>query len=134
MQLELHKLPRQGQEESLKISPSKGTVNLAVNATSFIDNDTKYHVIFVPSLGMTSYGESLSEAEEMMKQNFIDFCEYLMSLDQVGVQRELKKYGWSKRAFFAKQFSRLSVNSDGELDGFNVDSSSIKHYSLASDC
>jgi len=115
--------------ESLKVNVKKGKIALQVNGVHFIDKDTKQVVIYIPSLDISSYGETKEKAEEMIKDSFDFFCRHLISLSMAEMNSLLSTLGWSK-GFFAKQFSKLFVDENGNLQNFNAENNHVERFAL----
>lgn len=116
-------------QESLKVNPKKGNIHLQVNGINFIDKDTKQFIIYIPSLDISSYGETKDKAEEMLKESFDFFCMHLISLSTIEINKQLSALGWQK-GFFAKQFSKLYVDENGQLQNFNAENNHIERFAL----
>lgn len=115
--------------ESLKINAKKGKIDIHVNGVSFIDKDTKQIIIYIPSLDISSYGETRTKAEEMLKESFDFFCRHIIALATTEVGKQLAALGWQK-SFFAKQFSKLYVNENGQSKNFNAENNHIERFAL----
>jgi hypothetical protein len=115
--------------ESLKVNPKKGNIHIQVNGINFIDKDTKQFIIYIPSLDISSYGETKNKAEEMLKESFDFFCRHLVSLSTTEINKQLSALGWQK-GFFAKQFSKLYVDENGQLQDFNAENNHIERFAL----
>ena len=98
---------------------------------SMIDADTNQHIIYLPALEVTSYGETLEKADEMMKANVEDFFNYLSRMTHKQFESELQKLNWKKDKFKNKEFSKCFVDPQGELKNFNISEGSLKSLSLA---
>lgn len=114
--------------DTLQIGHHK--VNMNVSAFKFIDKTTKQHVIYIPALEMSTYGETKAKAEEMIKQTMDEFCKFLTELSYEERTKELQSLGWSKNWIFNKKFSRSYVDSDGNLKDFNAEENSIERVTL----
>ena len=98
---------------------------------SMVDADTNQYIIYLPALEVTSYGESLEKADEMMKATVEDFFNYLSRMTHKQFESELQKLDWKKDKFKNKEFSKCFVDPQGELKNFNISEGSLKSLSLA---
>ena len=96
------------------------TLNGLIKAIEF-ENDG-YHIVYLPSLKISSYGKSKEEAEEMMKEVVIkDFCETLMDQKLSKVLADLHSLGFKKRGFFETEMSKSAhVDKEGILKDFDL--------------
>jgi hypothetical protein len=86
-----------------------------ISAVRYIDADTAQYVIVMPGVGITSYGSSIKKADEMLKEALSDYFSYLMSLSTKKRNQELLNNGWRRDPLSTKVFSKLYVDSNGEL-------------------
>jgi len=56
-----------------------------------------------------------------MKGTLTDFFEYLVSLSDAELSREMAALGWKKQKFFKKNFSHVTVDVNGEIQGLALD-------------
>lgn len=106
--------------ESLKVNVNKKHVSGRLNSLKFIDKDTKQHVIYIPSLEISGYGETEAKAKEMLYYGIKDMFNILLNMSLKFAQIELYKLGW-KRTIFKKEFSHTCVDSNGVLSGFEAE-------------
>jgi hypothetical protein len=111
-------------DDTLKLS--KTTIVVNVTAFNFLDKDTQSHIFFIPSLDISSYGETIEEATEMLKFSLNDFCKFLLGLTPERRKLELSNLGWKKNYFFNKQFSKAYIDANGVLKNFNIEENSLK--------
>ena len=112
-------------QEELKIF-RKGTathIEGGVFGYLFLDKDTQSHVVYVPSLDISGYGNTIDEAHDMVK-----FCikEYMIELSKLPLRKihlELFKLGWSKKKFHTK------ILSPNFVPAHKLDEQGIKDYS-----
>ncbi len=116
--------------ETLNVNIKKGKISLSVTGFTFIDKDTKQYNIYIPSLDISSYGENLKKAEVMIKHSFMDFCEHLLSLNVTDINSTLSSLGWNRSKIFSKQFSKMYVDGNGDLQNFNAEDNKIERISL----
>lgn len=81
-----------------------------------------YHLIYIPSLKISSYGKTREAADKMMKEIVIkDFCETLMEQKLNKVLSDLHKLGFKKRGFFETEMSKSAhVDKAGILRDFDL--------------
>jgi len=116
--------------ETLHINFSKKQVKANINAIRFIDKDTEQHVIYLSSLDISAYGETLDKAKKMLQESINSCFQYFFSHSQKRVKDELAKLGWEQNHFFNKDFSRAYVDGNGELKNFNAIENSIEKVGL----
>lgn len=95
--------PAKTQKEFLKINRNSGQARVGVYIVSFMDGDQ--HIVFIPSLNLTSYGDTLEEAKLMMRETTVDYLKELLQASEALVNAELGKYGWKRERHFKKRFN-----------------------------
>lgn len=93
-------------KESLKINVKQRKFNAELQAIAFMDGNS--HIIYIPSLELSAYGESFEEAHEMMKENLHVFSEDMFECSDQEVDAILSELGWKKEKFFPKRRINLS--------------------------
>ncbi|MDQ7949203.1 MAG: hypothetical protein REI78_02045 [Pedobacter sp.] len=91
-----------------------------LNSIEFKDHGS--HIVFIPSLNLSAYGDSQEEAHAMMKDIVLkDFCDTLMHQSFEKIISDLKELGWSQSPFFKKELSKTAyVDKQGLLKDLNV--------------
>lgn len=115
-------------DEVIRITKEQVKATLA--AYKFIDKDTKQIVITIPSIEVSGYGETYEKAEEMAQFSIADYFAFLLSLGRDEIKTELAQCGWKQRLFHNKEFSKVSVDANGDLQNFNAEEGSIEKLSL----
>lgn len=115
--------------EQLHINLHKKHINGSITAFKFIDKDTKQTVIYVPSLELSGYGDTIEKAREMTQQSFKDFFDFVVTLSVDELRSYLSNLGW-KKTMFNKDFSKAYVDGDGVLRDFNADEKTIERLEL----
>ena len=118
-------------EEYLHINPSSKRIKSCTKMLVYTDKDTKQKVLYVPSLEITSYGETKKKALEMLKFSINEFCDYLMSLPIKKMEAELTKLGWKHDKFKNKEYSKAFVDFKGNLKEFNAIDDLVEEEVLA---
>lgn len=78
-------------------------------------------ILYVPSLELSSYGDTRSEAKELLDSIMFDYSESLFQLPKNELINELGKYGWKKHEYFNKRFKNESfVDKEGVLKNFDL--------------
>lgn len=93
-------------KERINIDYKKKIFKAQLNGVGFKEGDS--HIIYLPSLQISSYGESMEEANEMMKISLNEFSENLLQLNELKINSILKQLGWEKAKFFNKRLVHLS--------------------------
>ena len=119
---------------NLHHSKSRKKVKMHLRALTVKDHDN--FVLIIPSLNLSSYGETHDEAREMMEKIVLnDFCETLMALPLPEILKELHSLGWSNSPFFAKELSRTSyIDKEGLLKDFDISENAIIEESIMEVC
>ncbi len=106
--------------DSIHINFDKQRVTGRLTTHYFIDNG--HHICYIPSLGVTSYGESEQEALERMMHDIVDdLFTNLVELSPDKADIELQRMGWQKNKWFGKRFLAKSfIDKDGVLKNFNL--------------
>ncbi len=110
----------------------RGHIKAKVTALQFKDADTEQFVLFVPSLGISGYGETQEKANEIVKFNMDEFFKYLVTLSQKRRDLELASLGWKQNNMRAKEFSNAYVDGTGELKEFNALDGKVERLTLVS--
>jgi len=102
--------------ELLKIKKNKGvtTLKCRVSAFSFLDKETKMQMIYIPSLEISGYGDTIEEADTMARNCLKDYCDNLVKLSLKGISAEMIRLGWSREKFHTKIF-RPNFNPEDAL-------------------
>lgn len=92
--------------ETLKVKKSKGatTLNCKVVGFSFLDKESKMHVMYIPSLDISGYGDTIEEADSMANECLKEYCDQLVKLSLKEITSEMIRLGWSKDKFHTKVF------------------------------
>ena len=115
---------------SLHIDLSKGKIGFHLSNYSYVDKDTKQHVVYLPALQITGYGETVERAQEMLNFSVEEFCKYLLELTPNKISIELSKLGFKKDRFRNKDYSKSFVDATGELQNFNAENGKIEKSTL----
>jgi len=93
-------------KETINIDVRKKIFSAKLNGIGFKEGDS--HIIYLPSLQISSYGDTFKEANEMMKFSLKEFSESLLELSENKIHSILKQLGWEKAKFFNKRLVNLS--------------------------
>lgn len=127
------KIARSAKKEgSDSLHIKRGHIKASVTALQFKDADTHQSVVFIPSLGISGYGETREKAEEIVKFNMDEFFKYIVLLSQKKRDSELAALGWKQNKLKAKEFSNAYVDGEGELKEFNALDGKIERLTLVS--
>jgi hypothetical protein len=90
-------------------------------------NEGDFVIYYIPSLNLSAYGKTYSEAEDMMKNAVLrDFCHNLISKPKAFVFSELAKLGWTRDKIFRKDLSKTSfIDKEGILREFDLDKDTV---------
>ncbi|MDD3723148.1 MAG: hypothetical protein PHW92_11825 [Lutibacter sp.] len=94
------------EKETLNIDLRNKTLRAQLNGIAFKEKDS--HIIYLPSLQLSAYGDNFKEANEMVKATVHEFSKNLLELPENKINSILKDLGWIKHKFFKKRMSNLS--------------------------
>ncbi len=107
----------------LRISP-KG-VEFWLTLFSWKDED--HYLIYIPALEMSGYGDTMEEAEELLKVSVLEYGKTLLSLSKSEQLQELYKYNFKRNKLRHKEFKAPYVNREGVLKNLRKEDDSIEH-------
>ncbi len=119
--LELHFSNKPLDLEFIKINQRKRKIDAGLSLLKYTDKETNQVIIYIPSLELTGYGETLEKAKEMIIFSVDDLMKYWIDLPTEQLKMELSKAGWKQDRFLNKKFSKAFVDANGELQNFAVD-------------
>lgn len=93
-------------KEFLKINLKRRQIKAGLHAVGFMDGE--YHIIYIPSLNISAYGDTIKEAQEMMDESLKIFSEDILGCSAKEVDHILSDLGWQKEKFFPKRRINLS--------------------------
>lgn len=124
-------------ESELKETPHPDTLHINsknvtghLNAMEFQDADTNQYIVYFPAFKISGYGETKEKAVELAKFSIREYCEYLHSLSKKNRETELRKHGWKIDKLKNKDYSKVFVDSEGDLKNFNVAEGKVKHLTF----
>lgn len=100
-------------KEYFRIKKNKVTVRTKV----FSGKEGNFHVFICPTLNVSGYGDTEEDAKESFTYNLKLFCQDLLALQPVQIDKELKKLGFEKEVFSTKNYSKAYVDEGGVLRG-----------------
>ncbi len=113
----------------VRIRKGKG-IDSRFTLFSFVDNDTKQHIVFCPAFNLSGYGNTSKRANQMFDFNLDQFYTNLYKLSPQKMNGELVKLGWKQDKFKNKNYSSTFVGIDGELHNFNIEEGTLKFQTL----
>lgn len=117
--------------DTLRIDVAKKSAVADFSRITFTDKDTHQIVHYVPALDISGYGETEQKADEMLRLVAENLFTYLLSLSAKSLQKELREMGFKQTPLKNKEFSRVVVDENGQLQNLNAIENSIKHSSLS---
>jgi len=116
-------------EETLNITKTR--IKGKVNAVGF--NEGSSHIIYVPSLQLSSYGDSIKEAHDMIKIVLGQFSKDILALSEDKTQNVLSELGWKHTKYFKKRMVNLSETTFDDIKKqFNLpDETEVEQMSIA---
>lgn len=94
------------EKEIINIDLRNKTLKAHLTGIAFKEDNS--HIIYLPSLQLSAYGDSLKEANEMIKISIHEFSKNLLQLPESKINSILKDLGWLRHKFFKKRLSNLS--------------------------
>lgn len=113
----------------IRIKKGRG-IDARFQVLTFIDKETKQHIVFCPAFDLTGYGSTIEKAYELFNFNLDQFYEELYDLTYEKQNAMLIKLGWKKDKFKNKNYSSVFVNVHGELENFNIEEGTLKLQSV----
>ena len=99
--------------------PIKGKgVEAKIKIMSFIED--KYFIHFIPSLNISSYGDSFEESEQMLKESLDSLFDILLNLKQDLRDAEMSELGWDKQLYSRRKYTGPYIDKKGILKEFNI--------------
>ncbi|MEO7177180.1 MAG: hypothetical protein ABIV51_14655 [Saprospiraceae bacterium] len=113
-------------QDTIKVDFKKRKIVATVWVHQFKEGDFVMKVI--PTLDISAYGRTVEQAEEMLTETVKVYLTSLLKQGPSLTSEELRKYGFVPRTLLfpdRKEFSRSSVDADGNLKGFEIPSDAI---------
>ena len=117
-------------KDTLHVNYTSHHIKGHLTAFRFIDNDTNQWVVYLPTLELSGYGETLEKAQEMLRFHIEDFSSNLVNISRKESSILLQSLGWSQDAIFKKDFSKVFVDEQGQLQSFNAKENSLQRVTL----
>ena len=119
------------QKDTLKVNLAKGTIAFRARMVRYRDKDTRQIVCYIPSIDISGYGSDEKKALEMINFSVKEYFEFLTTLTAKKLEEELRTKGWHHTTFSSKkEFSKVSVSPDGELENFNAVADEVEELTL----
>jgi len=93
-------------KETLTIDLNNQDFKAKLVAIGFKEGNS--HILYIPSLKLSSYGDTIKEAHQMMKISLDAFAKDLFSLPVNKIHNFLAELGWEKHKYFRKRLQNLS--------------------------
>ena len=94
------------EDQFIKLNISKKHMHGRLRAINFKEGD--YHIVYLPGLGLSGYGDTIQEAQELIKLSLEAFVEDLFKLPEHQIFKEFNDLGWRQEKFFKKKLRNLS--------------------------
>ncbi len=101
-------------QETIRIHKNIVTMKVVV----IMGKDGDYFVALAPSVNVSGYGKTKEEARQSFGENAETFLLDIMSLDKLQRDKELSKMGFRKEVFKNKNYSKVYIDENGELQNF----------------
>lgn len=103
--------------DTIRITQSK--IKIRVTAFKWKQDDTYF--VYVPSLEISSYGNTKEEAVDMMNFSLNEFGMDLKNIGRKNSEVVLSKLGWKQQAFATKNFSHAYIDKDGVIQNLGLE-------------
>ena len=116
----------------LKISRTRQNHSIKGQVRAVDFEQDGHYIIYIPSLGLSAYGDDVVQARKMMSEFVIpDFCETLLQQSLSKIINELKNLGWAPSPFFKSELSTAAhIDKEGILKDFDLPRNTVMHESL----
>lgn len=119
-------------KSKLHINFTKRNYSAEFAVLQFRDPDTNQFVLYAPAFAISGYGESYDKADEMFKESFNAFFDFIFRNPREKVNLELVKLGWKIKPFFNKDFTREEKVEPDFYKQYNVNPADVTHLLAAS--
>lgn len=119
--------------DSIWISKDSGggfKIKFSSTLYRFRDKDTRQIILYLPSFDITGYGSTEQKATEMLKFSVNEYFSHLSFLSRKKLDEEFISLGWKKTLYKNKEYSKLYVTPDGELQNFNAVADKVERLTL----
>jgi len=118
-------------DQFLKVDTSKRILKGHVKMIGFKEGD--FEIVYLPSLGISGYGNTVAEAQELIKISIQAFADDLFKLEEYQIFKELEQLGWKQQKIFKKQLRNLSPTTFEDIKReFNIpDNTPITETSIS---
>lgn len=115
-------------QEKLNIDFKKGSFKGTLRMVEFNEGDS--HIIYLPSLQLSSYGDTLTEARELLEIQMDELSKSILAMGELKGTNYLKSLGWAKQQFFKKRLVNLSETTYDDIKReFNLPEGTELHSS-----
>jgi len=118
-------------KETLNIDFNKKIFKAKLTGIGFMEGNS--HIVYLPSLQISAYGDSIEEANDMINISLKEFSENLLELSETKINDVLHKLGWEKSKFFKKRMTNLSETTFDDIKKeFNLpDNTAVQRIPIA---
>lgn len=96
-------------------------MEVAMRCKMFLWQDHGHEIVYLPSLDLSGYGPSFTEALSMLELAVAEFCAWLVLLPQVELDAELHRLGWGAGDQIPMHaYAKIFVDKEGALQGFDL--------------
>lgn len=106
--------PFENVTEMIRINKSK----VSIKTVRLGGKEGDFFVFMSESLNVSGYGRTKEEADISFQENMKQFCIDLLELPNEERENELRLLGFSRQKYHNKNFSKVYVDGNGELQGF----------------
>lgn len=126
--IQLTRLPNKIDHDSFRLTTKEMSGQFVI--TAFQDADTKQFVAMIESFQVSGYGETKEKAAQMLQDSLTEFFDYLRNHSPKQIKQILQSMGWKTNKFRNKEFSKMVVDKDGQLQGMNIVEDTFEQYAV----
>ena len=118
--------------EYIRIKNTKNSIQASGKSVSveYQDPETGMFCMYIPSLQLHSYGDTMEEAEEMLDESMKMFFDNLFTSSLKKIESELYRLGWSKKKFKQKEFFPI-VDLEERLKEEKIENYKVSELNIA---
>lgn len=118
-------------KEYIKINLKRQHIAAKLRTFSFQEGNT--HIVYLPSVEISGYGDTIEEAHDLAKITLNDFSQNLFKLPESKIYAVLRELGWERDRFFQKKMNNLSnITYEDIKKEFNIpDNTPIRETSIS---
>lgn len=117
-------------DDTIHIGANRNRIKGHINVIRFQDVDTRQIVAYVPAFDISAYGETEEKAADMLNMEIHAFFDSLLDLSTNKLAETLRSLGFIQDKNRHKDFSKVVVDGDGNLQNFNIEKGTLQRFAL----